>query len=452
MQKKIKYSDIGKLLVKKGILLPKSHEQEYCKKNRIMLARNSNGSTTLCSYGLSSDYKSARVELSMQSGSLNDPKNKAGAHHYLEHMLFNKKYRDIFLENDINANASTSNSRVRFYIDGLNNGKYKNFGVPAVLDTVYNSFFVPEGLDDKIYLKYEREVIKREIDEENGDFYKMAEKTFEEMLFEEDSFIRNNILGTEESLHNISAKDLKAIHKKYANPQNTIIMVSGESTKREMDYLFNTINKKISKQPKFGIKTAPKYMLDPKIKKFDSFNYLESRLENVKNNLCAVGFVTKLNIPIYSEEEFSMNALLSFLDRMYFEKIRDKGLIYSGYTNKYNFYNGDQIIYAVGFVPSSKASKTIPLLEKEFNNLLKQILNKKLLDKVYKSFVLESMAVPLSFSNKVKDFTTFYRLFGLIPNSMEFRKHRVNFGLPSLYQNVTKLLDSKKVLFKVGDF
>ena len=41
-----------------------------------MLARNSNGSTTLCSYGLSSDYKSARVELSMQSGSLNDPKNK----------------------------------------------------------------------------------------------------------------------------------------------------------------------------------------------------------------------------------------------------------------------------------------------------------------------------------------------------------------------------------------
>ena len=62
-------------------------------------------------------------------------------------------------------------------------------------------------------------------------FTKWLKKTFEEMLFEEDSFIRNNILGTEESLHNISAKDLKAIHKKCKSSKYNNYGV-GESTKR----------------------------------------------------------------------------------------------------------------------------------------------------------------------------------------------------------------------------
>ena len=452
MSKKIRYSDISKKLIALDLLVPQNNEQEYCEKNRIFFSRNPNGSRVFCSYGLSSDFKNVKIELNVHSGAGKDPRNKEGAHHLLEHLMFDKGLRDLLIANNVASNASTSEDKVQFYIEGLNSLNYKNYGVPAVIDSCYNQFVNPSGINNKSFLFYEKKVIEKEIDEYNSNFYRVCEKHFDEFIFNEGSFVRQNILGTYKTLDSIKSADLHKLILKYFNANNVSLLIKGEGKKQEMYYLFNILNKKAKKLDNQGLNTIEVYVKDPKIKNFEAFNYLETKNELVKNNLCRVGFVSKFNEEIFSAKEFAFFALKMYLDKIYIEKIRDKGLVYSGYVDSYSFYTGEQILFTSGFVSSKIADDIAEKMVKEFNTLLKNLLKTKRLDLFYNEFKLSIMATPLSFNSKITDFYLYYRLFDLLPNSFNLRKKRYDFTIKDLYEVAYKLLETKKVLYKIGDF
>ncbi len=452
MQKYKTYEEITSKLLSIGLLVPSNEEHVFCTKSRMFFKRFETGATLIGAYGKSSDYKSSRVDLTIQSGSANDLKTKLGAHHFLEHLLFERSLRDKFISNDINSNASTSSTKIQFYIEGVNNPKYKNFGINAILDDCIFALTNPIAMNHAEHFSYEREVILKEIDQRDSDFYRQCDLKLDSLLFEDTSYLRSNTLGTYETLNSIKPKDLEALVKKYFLPSNMYIAVGGEGNGSDILKLYERLNKYFSEFNRLGTSTFKKNIPNPKIKNFKDFEYLEVKNETIKNGMCAVGFISLVNTEIYSKEEYALNAICAYLDKIYFERIRDKGLVYSGYIDKYGFLTGDNIIYTVGFVSNKNAKKVMEAMKAEYEEMLKELLNKKTLHRFYTEFKTSLQAYPISYVQKIRDFYTYFPNHKLLPNSKRIRELRTDFDVKLLDEFADKLLRAKKVLYKIGDF
>ncbi len=169
---------------------------------------------------------SVAIEVSVGTGSNNEPRRVAGISHFLEHMVFEgsttRSAREISeaVENvGGELNAATSNERTFFYIKIPKNKLL--IGLDILSDILGNPAFRRQSLEK------ERKVILEEI--------KMVIDQpiiYQWVFFEESIFKRHPtkypVYGTFDSVRSISRRDMLEYHRRWYVPNNMTLSVVGD--------------------------------------------------------------------------------------------------------------------------------------------------------------------------------------------------------------------------------
>ncbi len=143
-----------------------------------------------------------------------------GVAHFLEHKLFDKDGKDVseeFALNDAQVNAYTMNNRTTYLFSSSDN---VNTNIKTLLDLVFKPIFTEEGI------KKEIGVISQEIkmyeDDPNTVIYMGALRNMYK-----NHPVRNDILGSIESINTITKELLDDVHNTFYSPSNMIMFITG---------------------------------------------------------------------------------------------------------------------------------------------------------------------------------------------------------------------------------
>ena len=143
-----------------------------------------------------------------------------GIAHFLEHKLFEKEGKDIsetFALHHAQVNAYTMNKRTTYLFSCTDE---LETNIETLFDLVFNPSFNEEGIKKEIGI-IEQE-IKMYQDDPNTKIYMGLIKN----MFSNHP-IRNEILGSVESLSTITVDMLEDVHSAFYNPSNMILFVTG---------------------------------------------------------------------------------------------------------------------------------------------------------------------------------------------------------------------------------
>jgi len=176
--------------------------------------------------------QSVTLGILIEAGSRDDPEGREGLAHFVEHAVFKgtgrRSYLDIARNIEKNGgylDAYTTKEHICIYLRCLTRHLETSFDLLA--DLASNPVFPPEEIEK------EKEVVIEEISSVND--------TPEEIVFEEfdlRSFPRHplgqQILGTEESVENISVDDLNRFMRHHFVPEKMIITATGDVQHHEI--------------------------------------------------------------------------------------------------------------------------------------------------------------------------------------------------------------------------
>ncbi len=143
-----------------------------------------------------------------------------GIAHFLEHKLFEQNNEDIskqFALNQASVNAYTQNSRTTYLFNCTDNF-YVN--LELLLHFVFHPQFTPSGIENE--KKIIEQEIKMYLDNPNTVLYNGIMNN----LFITHP-IKNEILGSIESISHIDKDILEKTHKEYYHPQNMLLFIAG---------------------------------------------------------------------------------------------------------------------------------------------------------------------------------------------------------------------------------
>lgn len=165
-------------------------------------------------------------------GSRDEPKDKAGISHFLEHMIFkgskgrpdNVAVFKVFDAIGAEFNAFTARDQTGYY------AKFYKDHFKTVLNTIADIVLNP--LLDSRDIKKEKTVVYEEIDMIQDDPDLLALEKFEEKIFGSHP-LGNSVAGYKKTIKNLKKDDLKDYHERYYCPSNTIVILTGELPKKE---------------------------------------------------------------------------------------------------------------------------------------------------------------------------------------------------------------------------
>lgn len=251
------------------------------------------------------------------NGSRYENKNESGMSHFIEHMLFkgtqNRSARDIALEMDSvggHLNAFTTKECTCFYAKTLS--EHAEVSVDILSDMIFSPELSKENMD------LERKVVLEEIAMYEDSPEDVVYDLFAEAVWNNTPMGRP-ILGTAETLHNITPDGMREYMKNHYTKDSIIIAVAGRFTEELFELLdkyFGT--RKISQ-------TKPQY--EKVIYKANNA-VLPRDFEQVQ---IVAGFN---GIDIYDTRVYSLlvfnNVFGSGMSSRLFQNIREKyGLVYS---------------------------------------------------------------------------------------------------------------------------
>lgn len=143
-----------------------------------------------------------------------------GIAHFLEHKLFDRNGYDLseeFALNDAQVNAYTMNTRTTYLFnctDNLNNN------IKTLLNMVFEPTFSEEGIKKELGI-IEQEIKMFEDDPNTAIYMGVLRNMFEKHQ------VRNDILGSVESINAITKELLEDVHGAFYNPSNMIMFITG---------------------------------------------------------------------------------------------------------------------------------------------------------------------------------------------------------------------------------
>jgi len=187
-----------------------------------------------------SDSRLVHFGMLVSSGS-RDEGESTGCAHLLEHMMFKRTKSRSFEElleyiEGVGGefNAYTSREETCYYISMLND--YYVRPIDVLSDLLFDIQFLEEEL------KKEKEVVVDEINFYNDTPSELIVDDFEQKLFSNNS-LGNRILGTEESVRNITINELGEFYKFFYAPSNIVLSFIGdvpfEDVKKCVNNYFN---------------------------------------------------------------------------------------------------------------------------------------------------------------------------------------------------------------------
>ncbi len=330
------------------------------------------------------------VGVFVKTGSRDEADHEEGISHVLEHMIFKgtpkRDYFQISEEVDYlgaSINAHTSKEETVFHINALT--EFLGKSVDILFDIVTNSII------DEAELEKEKDVIIEEI--------RMYKDTPDDLVFELNysnailGQYGKPIIGTEESVKELSVETIRKYYKERYTKDNIIISVSGNFDKDEIvakvnEYFGKLNEKKIDRRNNFD------------------FNFKGGESLHIKD-------INQVNICIthegmsYTDEnriyiDISANIMGGSMSSRLFQEIREKnGLAYSVYT--YNQYYKDGGIIST-YIGTNKENykDAINITLNEFKKLREEGIREAELQKAknkYLSKIAFSMENPRSRMN-----------------------------------------------------
>ncbi len=261
---------------------------------------------------------SVAIEVSVMTGSVNEPRKIAGVSHFLEHMLFTgtKKRKDaIAISREIDRvggefNAATTHERTLYYVIMPKN--HFDIGVEVLADMMQNTTFNES-------FEKERDVILKEISFINDNPRSYQWLLFQKALFEKHP-ARYPIYGNIDSIKNMKKSLMIDYYKHHYIPNNMSIAITGNVDSSAIDKVkeeFNSRQGKLPQQERFTEPDATK----PK-------SIIEKR--KTEDSYMVLGYKVP---PRSSKESYAIDIIKAFLgggmSSRLFEEIRIKrGLSY----------------------------------------------------------------------------------------------------------------------------
>ncbi|MEW6417736.1 MAG: pitrilysin family protein [Nitrospirota bacterium] len=308
------------------------------------------------------NMRSVALGIWVKVGSRNEPPEKNGISHFLEHMFFKgtkkRTARDIAVEIDSlggDLNAFTSKESTTFYIKVLD--EYLEKGVELLLDVFLHSTFPEEDVEK------EKKIIKEEI--------KMVEDTPDDYihdLFNQTvwghSGLGQPVLGRRETVRSFTKDDILSHIRKYYGTKDIVISCAGNF---EHENLLSMLNKNLGNlrrgsEPERGTPTD-----------------FKGKVEVFSKDLSGAHLCLGLKgLHQASKERYSLYVLNTILgagvSSRLFQEIREKrGLAYSIYSFIASYLDaGIWGVYAG--VSRKKVREVLELILKEMHSL-KDTLN-----------------------------------------------------------------------------
>lgn len=284
---------------------------------------------------------SVSIGIWVKNGSINEDKPENGVSHFIEHLLFkgtvNRTSKEIAETIDNiggQINAFTSKEYTCYYVKVLDD--HINIAVEILSDMFNNSLFKEEDI-----IK-EKSVIFEEIKMYQDSPEDLVYELLSEIMFE-NTTLAQPILGTEESLKNITREVIVNYFKTHYIPSNIVISLAGNIESKEilklLEFYFGNFNKQIKNTEQVNTQNNI-YSFERKI------NGITKETEQL--NMCigmegiAIGDDTIY--PLYVMNNVFGGSMSSRL----FQNIReDQGIAYSVYSHPSSYKEtGSFTIYA----------------------------------------------------------------------------------------------------------
>lgn len=381
----------------------------------------------------------ASLYINIDAGS-NREKNTqdAGVAHFLEHMFFlnAKGFKDKQFENEINAlgaetNAHTFKNYVRYYI---------NFPSPAfdrILKLQANMLLNLE-IKPEAFSKEKNIILNERSLASDTDVYQKFSSKINSLIYKNTSY-EIDILGTEQTIKEISIPQLKEFYSKYYTPSNTIIVVSGNFKHTEVAEKVsqNFKNWKKSSQPQ-----APQQKLNYSNKVFTCLD------KDIQKNIYTLFFLNnKFSIKDYSYFQV-LRYILSIKNNSFKNQLFDQNLIEDFYVTQY-YTNGvlnDEIKFTFELDKNQDFILVKNLLLEKLKELGKLKLTQTEQIKMSDYFTKE-IALDYEKTFNRNEFIAFnYFYFGTVHFETEFMNIIKNLDYPDFVSWLNENLINKKYL------
>lgn len=356
-------------------------------------------------------YKHSESELTSICISLNAGAGieveKMGVAHAVEHMVY--KGTKTKSESQINEqlssifgfqNAMTNYPYVIYYGTLLNEDL--NSGVELFSDILLNPEFDEKGF------KEEMEVIKEELDEWDEEIEQFCEDKLFCNIFNKRR-IKNPIIGTKESLDNLTVTDLKRFYEENYFPENTSISVitsiDFNSVKEIMDKYFGMWKSKVI--------SRNSYVNNIEYEKIDASKIQITKRQGIKNAKVQMIFpLDKLNFKELNAFRLFNQYFGEGVNSVLFDALRTKNsLVYDVITriSNENYIKMYKITFTTSKENVNKAVELVMNLIKEIN--LKDELGIRL-ESLIKSYKLKRLFREEQSIILAKELATYDTMFG----------------------------------------
>ena len=310
------------------------------------------------------NVRSAAFGIWVNVGSRDESPKVAGASHFLEHLLFKgtKTRTALEISSAIEAvggemNAFTSKEYTCFYARVIDSDL--PLAIDVISDLITSSIGRPEDVES------ERKVVLEEISMRDDDPSDLVHDLFSDTFFG-DTPIGRPILGTVESINEMSRNSVFNYYKKKYLPQDIVVSVAGNIKHQKV---IDQVIKAMSKDEFLGSdKNAPNMRAStPTRRKGEKVGLIYRKTEQAHLFLGVDGVARD------DERRFAMSVLSAALgggmSSRLFQEVREKrGLAYSVYSYAQQFAGTGMLGFYAGCTPQ-KATEVIRIIREILNDV-----------------------------------------------------------------------------------
>jgi len=305
-----------------------------------------------------SSVRSAAVGIWVNIGSRDEAPATAGASHFLEHLLFKGTPRRNALEISSaiesvggEMNAFTSKEYTCFYARVIDTDL--PMAVDVISDLITSSIVTAEDVDA------ERKVVLEEIAMRDDDPSDLVHDLYAETYYG-DTALGRPILGTIDSINNMSRNTVFNYYKKRYLPQDLVVAVAGNIKHKRVVAM---VEEALSRDNFLDVQGTPQIRPNTAVK-----GVKQGRVGIIyRKSEQAHMFYGMQGVARNDDRRFTMGVLSSALgggmSSRLFQEIREKrGLAYSVYSYAQQFAGSGQIGFYAGCNPS-KATEVINIIQ-----------------------------------------------------------------------------------------
>ncbi len=443
--------NIKQKALEENLLIRKTDEEKYGKKNGISVRRLSNGARILSVQRIVGDSRVSTVSFNMHSGGYLDPKGYEGAHHFLEHLFFTQKLRNLYQKYLIESNAFTSQDKISFYTRGGFNTKVKDFGLQKVLKATVDSIIYPETLDNTESFEFSKEIILREIDEFYADYRRYMFDELYKLTLVEDNPFYGSALGYRESVIRITPEIVKKVLNGHISTQNMIATIFSEGNGAESHELSNVVADLLEKFPRTQKVDEIKWENIAKTKKLP-FGKTVRHSVKIQSNIVSINYAWMIPIEYLSKDDRITRLLGPFLSELFNIEGREKGLGYSLYFYPRYFFPKSMLITASVLCPVEELDKTQTRMEQVVTTTLRRpLVDKQLFEELLSTEKNRQSIEPIYSGGRMDTAYDSVKWFDLLFNSERMRELFLELKENDLLTMLKKITDQKPAIYILGN-